>query len=871
MPAYALPGDSDQPADASIPIQLKVDNTPVNNWPNLSIPATAVTTTTLEVEIVSSPWATLDSNDPTGLQGPVPNVFVVEAAITNTGPATAMDVVIELDYDEPGNGWFLLTGEDDRRTLATLAPGAVYHAYWFVSYPTTIGASHTYSVIAGAANAEPVTTSDNVYGNPDGNTVKTRATNSTGNSGIVQVTSNVRVGVSFAMTATYNLGTNPQTAIFSPVGNLDFDPATYRLLSTEARFFSLDSGGERTAEILTATDRLYFPSLPASSSQIEADVIYTFIALKPGNTSLCSYLAVKGGTGGSPPKYDQFYCDENRIVPITGTLTLSLTKQVNILAVEQNQILDYTIDYANTGDKAIESGWIWDDIPTDLVSLIPTSISPAGDPDKTTDSRVVWDLGPIPAAGEANSTGSLSFSVVVNGNGQDVPDGEDLVNQANFGVLFEKTALTSIATANVVAPAVAISKTDGQETANPDDLLTYTINIVNSGSVAATNLVITDVLPADVTLAGVTNPEFDSQNGQTLVWNVGSISPNGGGLDLIIPVTVNVAADGTILTNAAEVSYQNTAGHTFTTETATDQTTIQIFDTTLAFSKTAEDTNGAPLVVGDTIRYTLQVTNTGTYTAFNIQVTDNLPAQVTCTDVFGDHDPGACADPLLWTVPSLAPASTATLFIDVTVNPGTEGQSIVNTAVVSASNVVDPPPGPEVCPDGSAPIDGQCSTTPDPSETNLALSKTAKDINGAPLVVGDTIRYTLQVTNTGTYTAFNVQVTDDLPAQVTCTNVFGDHDPGDCAVPLLWTVPSLAPASTATLFIEVTVNPDTEGQSIINTAVVSAANVVDPLPDPEVCPDGSAPIDGQCAYVPEGPSPALGTSIFLPIVISNGN
>jgi hypothetical protein len=88
----------------------------------------------------------------------------------------------------------------------------VYHVYWFASYPTTIGESHTYSVTAGAANADPVTTSENFFENPDDNTVKTRATNSTGNSGIVEVTSNVRVGVSFAMTTTYDLGTNPQTA-----------------------------------------------------------------------------------------------------------------------------------------------------------------------------------------------------------------------------------------------------------------------------------------------------------------------------------------------------------------------------------------------------------------------------------------------------------------------------------------------------------------------------------------------------------------------------------------------------------------------------------------------------------------------------------
>jgi hypothetical protein len=47
--------------------------------------------------------------------------------------------------------------------------------------------------------------------------------------------------------------------------------------------------------------------------------------------------------------------------------------------------------------------------------------------------------------------------------------------------------------------------------------------------------------------------------------------------------------------------------------------------TTLDFIKTALDVDGAPLLVTDTIRYTLQVTNTGPYTAANV-VVDRHPA-----------------------------------------------------------------------------------------------------------------------------------------------------------------------------------------------------------------------------------------------------
>jgi hypothetical protein len=61
---------------------------------NLSNPQ-APTDTTLEVQILSSPWATLDSNPKPGED--LPGVFVVEAAVTNTGLEAATGVTVTLD------------------------------------------------------------------------------------------------------------------------------------------------------------------------------------------------------------------------------------------------------------------------------------------------------------------------------------------------------------------------------------------------------------------------------------------------------------------------------------------------------------------------------------------------------------------------------------------------------------------------------------------------------------------------------------------------------------------------------------------------------------------------------------------------------
>lgn len=121
--------------------------------------------TTLEVSIVSSPYAILDHNDPSGLKKPVPNAYVVAAVVTNTGTITATDLVVALDYnDDATMNWTLLSGEDPDRVLDELAPTQAYHAYWFARYSTVIQSRHQYTVTARAQNASPVATSVNSYG-----------------------------------------------------------------------------------------------------------------------------------------------------------------------------------------------------------------------------------------------------------------------------------------------------------------------------------------------------------------------------------------------------------------------------------------------------------------------------------------------------------------------------------------------------------------------------------------------------------------------------------------------------------------------------------------------------------------------------------
>ncbi len=524
----------------------------------------ATEVTTLEVSILSSPWAILDHNTP-ATKGP--RVLIVEAVVNNTGETTATNPVVTLDYNEdPVNNWVLLEGEDPIRELPDLAAGGSYFVYWFATYPPTLNVSHQYAVTASADNADEYATSENVY-RPTADTVQTRRALEGGSSRLLESTSEIVVGAAFTTTVEWSLGTHPAQALLSPVGNVDFDPSSYRLAAANVTFLS------NTVPIATLHDRLYFDELPANTTHARGE--YVFLALRATPSQACPYAAPLFTPNF---KYDNRFCEPG--IPITGTITLSLTKQVNAHDIQQGQQLTYTISYTNNGSLPLGNVWIWDDVDPEIGRIIPSSITPPSDPDMTTDHRVAWYVGGVTKSGQPGSTGTFTFSIAVDGGGQDLTDLHPIVNHALFGidpaVVPENPALTSTVTTTLHAPAITIAKTDGQENAWAGKPLTYTLRITNSGSITATGVVITDQLPSEVSVISA-EPITTSQSDQTLSWHLPDIPPHGGNQVMTVSVTVSpTVQDGTALTNTMIAEYENEAGHVFATQTATDTTTAHV-------------------------------------------------------------------------------------------------------------------------------------------------------------------------------------------------------------------------------------------------------------------------------------------------------
>src|SRR5262249_42041149 len=104
----------------------------------------------------------------------------------------------------------------------------------------------------------------------------------------------------------------------------------------------------------------------------------------------------------------------------------------------------------------------------------------------------------------------------------------------------------------------------------------------------------------------------------------------------------------------------------------------------------------------------------------------------------------------LWTVGNVARGQTLTLQIRATV---VSRDAQTNTATVAGLNEKDP--------DSS---NNHASATETPQQADLVLTKT---VSNARPNVGDTITFTLNLTDKGPNTATNVQVSDLLPAGLT--------------------------------------------------------------------------------------------------------
>ncbi len=292
---------------------------------------------------------------------------------------------------------------------------------------------------------------------------------------------------------------------------------------------------------------------------------------------------------------------------------------------------------------------------------------------------------------------------------------------------------------------LALGKSASHTTPTVGQPFSFAITLTNSGPDHATNVFVSDVLPAELEFISFSGDgNYDALGG---FWNLPAALAG-----TVSSVTINVqpTSAGT-RTNFASI----TASTISDTNAANDTASVVVNvvgnpSSDLCISKTASATN---VTQGQTVVFTLILENLGADHITNeVVTTDCLPAgfQYVSDSTYGVatngvYSPGTC----WWTLPGLPANATATLYItNLAVSSGvfTNTASVAVPAGVTDLNLMN--------------NTSSVVVTVIPAPTDLQVTKTVTT-NTARFFEG--FNFTVTVTNLGFNAVTNVVVVDKLP------------------------------------------------------------------------------------------------------------
>ncbi len=358
-----------------------------------------------------------------------------------------------------------------------------------------------------------------------------------------------------------------------------------------------------------------------------------------------------------------------------------------------------------------------------LIDTIPSGMSfVSSDPRGTlTGNQLAFELGTL------NQGNLASVQVVLRADA--VGEQENIVTATSAeGGSAESTAVTQ-----VVQPVLGVIKT------GPDNVLigseaTYVITISNVGDGDALNATLTETLPAG--LQYVSSDPAGAVDGQTIVWNVGTLAPNDSST---VTVTTRAIAGG----DQESTVVASADGPTESRE-ASATTFVQVPEITLDIA------GRSALFIGNQAEYTLTATNSGDSALSGVTITETIPNGMT----YVSSDPAATVSAdgtqLSWTVGDL-PMGDDSSSVSFTLRADAVG-TITNQAGVTTTEGAS----------ASSTLEIAVLAAPGAS---IRISDSVD-----PVREGEAVDYTVTVSNQGRSAITGVQVEVAIPSALTVTS-----------------------------------------------------------------------------------------------------
>ena len=460
--------------------------------------------------------------------------------------------------------------------------------------------------------------------------------------------------------------------------------------------------------------------------------------------------------------------DTNTVITELNHAELSIIKQVSETIATTGQIITYTTIITNDGNTLAENIIFTDSIPVDTTFIVDSVV-----------------INGVPALGEDPSIGinlpslpvglfiTVSFNVQISDTipvpnpipNTSLVDYEYIVDPLNPIVTAPQEVSNQVLTEVKEAELVSVKVVD-KDFAQWGEILLYTVDITNTGNTLAENVQIFDLIPAGTTFV-VDSVDINGIDALGENPAIGIVLPDIPALDTVTVSFEVIVDNNTPVPNPIE--NQSTTVYEYEVDPlnslisgAPSQSNTVLTTVNDAILQAIKTVSTNVVNLGDSFTYEIIINNIGNVIAQNIILTDLVPVGTTFDNstVLINGVPDLLADPSLGiALPDIPSLGNIMVSFNVTVggilpipNP------MPNTANIDFSHLVDP-----IDPPVNDTTQTNTVNTLVIDAGNFASFDIVKSVDREYALLGEVIKYTVTLENTGTTEALDVILNDIIP------------------------------------------------------------------------------------------------------------
>ncbi|MCK4758014.1 MAG: DUF11 domain-containing protein, partial [Thermoplasmata archaeon] len=233
---------------------------------------------------------------------------------------------------------------------------------------------------------------------------------------------------------------------------------------------------------------------------------------------------------------------------------ITVSKVVDKAIAAPEELLTYTIYFDNAGTSNADFVWINDTLPANVTYISDTANSLPEYVSSGLNGQSLW----FNFTNVAPGNHSFMITVIIDTG---VPYSAIISNYVTCDYSPSGVHTDDWASTTVIGSVIAIEKVVDKESAEPEELLTYTVYYNNTGSGTATDVWINDSLPSGVTYIADSSGEVPTVIGNNFSWYFINIVPGPHMFTIFVQIDTGVP-NGTVLTNWVTCEYEPSGVYT---------------------------------------------------------------------------------------------------------------------------------------------------------------------------------------------------------------------------------------------------------------------------------------------------------------------